>query len=205
MRAKAILTSLLFAAAASSSLYAQSSGGGSGGGAGGGGAGGGASGSAAGAATGGGAAGAGTNSPASSVPSTTPQSSPSAAPSPTPAPSAVAPNRPGLAGQPTSPTQPANPGQQSMPGVPQPTGPAGSTAQPNNSARAATGTALSGGRAGIPPGVGAASSSREQNGVGPRNTLADCMSFWEPATHMTKTEWRRACIRTRNALDQPTR
>jgi hypothetical protein len=31
-------------------------------------------------------------------------------------------------------------------------------------------------------------------------TLADCMSFWEPATHMTKAEWRRACQRTLNRL-----
>ena len=27
-------------------------------------------------------------------------------------------------------------------------------------------------------------------------TLADCMGFWEPATHMTKQEWRGACQRT---------
>ena len=27
-------------------------------------------------------------------------------------------------------------------------------------------------------------------------TLNDCMAFWEPATHMTKQEWRAACKRT---------
>jgi hypothetical protein len=27
-------------------------------------------------------------------------------------------------------------------------------------------------------------------------TLADCMGFWEPATHMSKAEWRAACKRT---------
>jgi hypothetical protein len=26
--------------------------------------------------------------------------------------------------------------------------------------------------------------------------VSDCMSFWEPATHMTKHEWKAACKRT---------
>lgn len=29
-------------------------------------------------------------------------------------------------------------------------------------------------------------------------TLADCMKVWEPATHMTTSEWRAACIRTQD-------
>jgi hypothetical protein len=32
-------------------------------------------------------------------------------------------------------------------------------------------------------------------------TLADCMSFWDRGTHMSKTEWRTACVRTLNRLD----
>jgi hypothetical protein len=28
------------------------------------------------------------------------------------------------------------------------------------------------------------------------NSLASCMSFWEPATHMSKPEWRATCLRT---------
>jgi hypothetical protein len=35
----------------------------------------------------------------------------------------------------------------------------------------------------IPPGGGEA--------------LASCMAYWDPATHMSKTEWRRACVRVR--------
>jgi len=31
-----------------------------------------------------------------------------------------------------------------------------------------------------------------------RETLADCMSFWDPGTHMSKTEWRETCRRTLN-------
>jgi hypothetical protein len=27
-------------------------------------------------------------------------------------------------------------------------------------------------------------------------TLADCMGFWDKATHMTKAEWKAACLRT---------
>jgi hypothetical protein len=27
-------------------------------------------------------------------------------------------------------------------------------------------------------------------------TMHDCMGFWEPATHMSKREWREACRRT---------
>jgi hypothetical protein len=34
-------------------------------------------------------------------------------------------------------------------------------------------------------------------------SLAACMGFWEPATHMTKTEWRTTCIRTLNGIDLP--
>jgi hypothetical protein len=29
-------------------------------------------------------------------------------------------------------------------------------------------------------------------------TLADCVSFWDPETHMSKTEWQQTCKRTLN-------
>jgi hypothetical protein len=31
-------------------------------------------------------------------------------------------------------------------------------------------------------------------------TLSDCMAFWEPATHMSKSEWKAACQRTLNRI-----
>jgi hypothetical protein len=31
-----------------------------------------------------------------------------------------------------------------------------------------------------------------------QDTLGDCMSFWDPGTHMSKDEWRRTCQRTLN-------
>jgi len=38
-------------------------------------------------------------------------------------------------------------------------------------------------------------------GGGP--TLADCMSLWEPAVHMTRQLWKNVCIRTMNGIDEP--
>jgi hypothetical protein len=32
--------------------------------------------------------------------------------------------------------------------------------------------------------------------AGPRETLAQCMGYWDAGTHMSKVEWRRACQRT---------
>jgi hypothetical protein len=33
---------------------------------------------------------------------------------------------------------------------------------------------------------------------GPLETLAQCMAYWDAATHMSKVEWRRACQRTQD-------
>jgi hypothetical protein len=33
-------------------------------------------------------------------------------------------------------------------------------------------------------------------------TLQDCMGFWELATHMTKAEWKGACLRSQNRLEK---
>lgn len=35
-------------------------------------------------------------------------------------------------------------------------------------------------------------------------TLADCMSFWDAATHMTKGEWRSTCMRAKAGYDDLT-
>ena len=34
--------------------------------------------------------------------------------------------------------------------------------------------------------------------AGPRETLAQCMAYWDAGTHMSQTEWRRACVRTKD-------
>jgi hypothetical protein len=33
---------------------------------------------------------------------------------------------------------------------------------------------------------------------GPRETLAECMAYWDAGTHMSTAEWRRACQRTQD-------
>lgn len=45
------------------------------------------------------------------------------------------------------------------------------------------------------------SSPALRQGGGP--TLADCMSIWEPAVHMTKALWKSTCVRTMNGTDMP--
>jgi hypothetical protein len=37
------------------------------------------------------------------------------------------------------------------------------------------------------------------------SSMADCMEFWEPATHMTKAEWKAACVRSMHRLDDVSR
>jgi hypothetical protein len=36
---------------------------------------------------------------------------------------------------------------------------------------------------------------------GRQETFGDCMGYWEPATHMSKSEWRQACRCTLNGTD----
>lgn len=50
----------------------------------------------------------------------------------------------------------------------------------------------------LSPGTSSASPSEAAPSApgGGGNSLADCMGFWDAATHMTKAEWRVACQRT---------
>jgi hypothetical protein len=57
------------------------------------------------------------------------------------------------------------------------------------------GTARQGSLA-LSPGSEAAPSAPGGGG----KTLNDCMGFWEPATHMSKQEWKAACQRTLGRL-----
>ena len=45
-----------------------------------------------------------------------------------------------------------------------------------------------------PPAARAKSAPSAPGGGG--KTLADCMGFWDRETHMTKPEWKAACLRT---------
>jgi hypothetical protein len=61
-----------------------------------------------------------------------------------------------------------------------------------------TGGTTGSGNLALSPGSSSGSPSQSAPSApgGGGKTLADCMGFWEPATHMTKTEWRAACKRT---------
>lgn len=62
-----------------------------------------------------------------------------------------------------------------------------------------------------PPAATTETQEEELLSSGPPETLAKCMSYWDPATQMSKSEWRDTCIRTQNGLnplgtsDQPIR
>ena len=115
--------------------------------------------------------------------------------------SAVQIRRPGLPG-----TRPGgsstNPSQQLAPGLPPPAATVQPAPQQDSvsplSPQTSPPAASSGGSArqgslALSPG-GSETNPSAPGGGG--KTLADCMGFWEPATHMTKQEWRGACQRT---------
>jgi hypothetical protein len=49
----------------------------------------------------------------------------------------------------------------------------------------------------LSPGVSASPSESAPSAPGGGGkSLADCMGFWDRETHMTKAEWKAACVRT---------
>ena len=46
--------------------------------------------------------------------------------------------------------------------------------------------------------VGIAAGVTEPRADAPEGSLADCISFWNTETHMSKAEWLAACRRTQN-------
>lgn len=101
----------------------------------------------------------------------------------------------------------ANPSQKLAPGVPPPA----ATVQP-----APTQDSVSPLSPQVPPPAASSGGSARQGSLalspgsetapsapgGGGKTLADCMGFWEPATHMTKQEWKGACQRTIGRLNR---
>ena len=45
--------------------------------------------------------------------------------------------------------------------------------------------------------------AKKETVVGAATGIDTCMAQWEEALHMTKNEWRAACIRTRNGIESP--
>jgi hypothetical protein len=60
----------------------------------------------------------------------------------------------------------------------------------------------SGGKRPQPGGAGSSQLSlQDRTGKNPLNeTLTSCLGMWEPATHMSRQEWSRACRRVANRL-----
>lgn len=52
-----------------------------------------------------------------------------------------------------------------------------------------------------PPPATAQSPEQGLLNSGPPETLSQCMSYWDPSTQMSKSEWRESCRRTQNGLD----
>jgi hypothetical protein len=72
------------------------------------------------------------------------------------------------------------------------------TRRPNGNAKTGdtkTGDAKAGDTATNAPGTGNTAKSLDPGG-----TLASCLELWEPATHMTRQEWGRACRRVDERL-----
>jgi hypothetical protein len=68
----------------------------------------------------------------------------------------------------------------------------------------ATGSGTTSSNLALSPGSSGASSSAAPSAPGGGGkTLKDCMGFWEAATHMTKAEWKAACLRTMNRIANP--
>ncbi len=56
----------------------------------------------------------------------------------------------------------------------------------------------------LSPGASGTSSSAAPSAPGGGGkTLQDCMGFWEAATHMSKAEWKAACLRTMDRIANP--
>jgi hypothetical protein len=49
-------------------------------------------------------------------------------------------------------------------------------------------------------GTGSPSESAQSAPGGGGNTLQDCMNFWDSRTHMSKAEWRAACLRIQRRI-----
>jgi hypothetical protein len=50
----------------------------------------------------------------------------------------------------------------------------------------------------MPPSIGGRTSTTIPFEAGPRETLAQCMAYWDAGTHMSIAEWYRACQRTQD-------
>jgi hypothetical protein len=92
------------------------------------------------------------------------------------------------------PSGSASPAPPSQVGQPAPQPPTVTPLSPQLSTQFATGGTPTNSNLALSPGSSSESAPSTPGGGG--KTLQACMIFWEPATHMSKIEWRAACQRT---------
>ena len=97
---------------------------------------------------------------------------------------------------PASPASPPSAPPSSSIGTPAPQAPAIAPLSPQQSPQFSSGGSPSQSNLALSPGTRSPSETAPSAPGGGGKTLADCMGFWEKATHMTKAEWRAACQRT---------
>jgi hypothetical protein len=98
---------------------------------------------------------------------------------------------------PPPPTGPAAPAPQVQGANPLPTPPVNSgPLGGGGSARTGTGTGTG------TTGSGSAAIGPPSTPGGGGKALEDCMNFWDHKTHMSKREWRAACLRVQNRLEE---
>jgi hypothetical protein len=141
----------------------------------------------------------GTGAPSSGSKSSPAQPSPGSKSSPTQSPTGSAP----------APTAPA-PGSQSAPGTPGPQAPSVAPLSPpptKDLPGGGGGTAPGGQKSSTPPdssqaspGIDGSASQRPTKPGGGGDSVEACMGFWDAGTHMSKQEWRTACRRVQNRL-----
>src|SRR5215470_4438538 len=92
------------------------------------------------------------------------------------------------------PSGSASPAPPSQVGQPAPQPPTVAPLSPQLSTQFATGGTPTNSNLALSPGSSSESAPSTPGGGG--KSLLACMNFWEPATHMSKIEWRAACQRT---------
>ena len=128
-----------------------------------------------------------------------PNSAPSLAPSSAPSSAPSTPSQRNLDIAPATRNLPNSQGNAVTPQPPQKGAAPGSVPPQDNQVPPA-----SGGNARVDPGGANSSPASRQNRTG-KNALSEsyttCLNIWDAGTHMSKTEWARACKRVENRLD----
>ena len=82
------------------------------------------------------------------------------------------------------------------------------SADPNSSSNPANNPTVNGNAANsqqqpVKSGGGRRGDGKKDRVTGAANGIDTCMALWEEAVHMTKNEWRAACVRTRHGIESP--